>query len=73
MDKYNLNGCIKFSLGKKLLHIFCMIYNFVVAVTRIHLTICEVQSNNLNPERIKVMVVLIITFLNLRLNNFTLI
>ena len=34
--------------GKKLLHIFCMIYNFTIAITEIHITICEVQSDNSN-------------------------
>ena len=27
-----------------------MIYNFTIAITRIHFTICKVQNNNSNPE-----------------------
>ena len=33
------------------------IYNFAITITRIHLAICKVQSDNLNPEE---------TILNLR-------
>ena len=38
---------IQFSLGWKLLHNFCMIYNFIIAI---HFSICKMQSNNLNPD-----------------------
>ena len=34
-----------------MLHI-CMIYNFTVEITRIHFTICKVQSDNSNPDLI---------------------
>ena len=42
-----------FFLGKKLFRIFLMIYNFAIAITRIHFAICEVRSDNLNPGIIK--------------------
>ena len=48
------NGWIKygykFSLGKKLLCIFLMIYNSAITVSRIHFATCNVWSNNLNPK-----------------------
>ena len=31
-------------------HLFRMIYNFAIAVTRIHFAICKVQSNNSNCD-----------------------
>ena len=36
--------------GKKLFRIFRMIYNFAIAITRIHFAIYEVQSDNLKPD-----------------------
>ena len=36
------------SSGKKLLPIFRMIYNFTIAIARIHFAICEVRSDNSN-------------------------
>ena len=39
---------LNFSLGQKLLHIFCMIYNFAIAIKTIHFVICEVRNDNSN-------------------------
>ena len=40
MEKYNVDELIFF--GKKLFCIFLMIYNFTIAITRIHFTVCKV-------------------------------
>ena len=48
VEEYNVDE-VSFP-SQKPLHIFCMIYNFAVTITRIHFAICEVQSNNLNPS-----------------------
>ena len=36
-------------LGKKTASQFCTIYNFTIAITRIHFAICEVRTDNSNP------------------------
>ena len=40
---------LNFPWEKKLLRIFCLIYNFIIAISRIHFAICEVRSDDLNP------------------------
>ena len=35
---------------KKVVSMFCVIYNFAITLTTIHFPIYEVRSNNLNPE-----------------------
>ena len=47
VEKYNLNK-LNFPWEKTASQ-FCMIYNFTITITRIHLTICKVRSNNSNP------------------------
>ena len=51
------NECIKYGYNKEKNHADevnfpwqKMIYNFAITVTRIHFAVCEVWSNNLNPE-----------------------
>ena len=41
---------MKFSMGKKMFRIFEIIYNFTIAITRIHFAIYEAQIDNLNPD-----------------------
>ena len=45
----NLTWMNKISFGKKILCIFRIIYNFRIAIARIHFAICQVQRDNSNP------------------------
>ena len=57
----------KFSLGQKLFHIFLFFYNFAVAITRIHFTICEMQSNNSNLDTNVAYVIIVFYFVSAKL------
>ena len=49
-EKYSVSE-LNFFLGKICFAIFCMIYKFAIAITKIHFAIWETRSDNSNPGR----------------------